>query len=275
MKFTKMNGNGNDFIVIEDLQGELENNQHDIAKKLCDRHFGIGADGILYVRKSQVADTQMVIINADGSYASMCGNGIRCFAKYVWESGLVTKDEIMIETGDGVKKANLTIEGNKTVMVSINMGKPTFEPSRIPVKGSEEIISKELKVGEKSYIITTLLMGVPHTVVLGKLKDHDVAEGKEIEVNELFPQGTNVNFCEVADRQNINVRTWERGAGPTLACGTGCCACTVACNKLGLVDEKVKVMVPGGVLHIEITDHGVIMTGPAVVSFRGEVDLEK
>lgn len=269
MKFTKMQGSGNDFIVIEDFNNEILD-INGLAKKLCNRHLGIGADGILVVKKSEIADIQMIIINADGSYASMCGNGIRCFAKYVWEKGIVQDKEIKIETGDGTKIAYLTIEDNEVQQVTINMGHFNFEPKVIPLSIEEEIVDKEVLINNKCYKITTVLMGVPHTVIYGELNSFNVEEGKFIEKHSLFPIGTNVNFSQVIDRNNIKVMTWERGAGPTLACGTGSCAAVVVGNKLGLIDHKVKVEVPGGVLQIEITNEGVLMTGPAVITFEGE-----
>lgn len=269
MKFTKMQGTGNDFIVIEDFNNEILD-IYELSKKLCDRHFGIGADGILIVRKSEIADIQMIIINADGSYASMCGNGIRCFAKYLWEKDIIQKKEINIETGDGIKIAYLTVEDNEVQQVTINMGHFSFEPKAIPLSIAEEIVNKVVNVNNKDYNISTVLMGVPHTVIYGELNNFNIEEGKFIEKYNLFPQGTNVNFSQVIDRENIKVKTWERGAGPTLACGTGCCAAVVVGNKLGLIDYKVKVEVPGGALEIEITNSGVLMTGPAVITFEGE-----
>lgn len=269
MKFTKMHGNGNDFIVIEDLK----NNISDIGKlanKLCNRNFGIGADGILIVRRSTEADIQMEIINSDGSYAAMCGNGIRCFAKYVYEKMLVNKHIIDIETGDGIKRAFLSIAENKVESVTINMGLPNFNPKIIPAKADKEIINSRLVANNKEYEITSLLMGVPHTVIIGELDSFEVQEGKYIEKHVTFPKGTNVNFCEVINKHEVKVMTWERGAGPTLACGTGSCASVVAANRLGLVDEKVKVWIPGGSLVVELTRDGVLMTGPAVVTFSGE-----
>jgi len=269
MRFTKMHGTGNDFIVIEDLNNEIVD-IYKLAKKVCDRHFGIGADGILVVKKSDVADIQMVIINADGSYASMCGNGIRCFAKYVWEKGLVSNKEIKIETGDGVKIAYLSIQNNEVEQVTINMGSFSFNPKVIPLAVEEEIVDKSMVINNKQYNISTVLMGVPHTVIYGDLNSFNIEEGKHIEKYSLFPEGTNVNFSEVIDSNNIKVRTWERGAGPTLACGTGCCAAVVIGNKLGLIGRNVKVEVLGGSLQIEITKDGVLMTGPAVITFEGE-----
>ncbi|MBU3098679.1 MULTISPECIES: diaminopimelate epimerase [Clostridium] len=269
MNFTKMQGTGNDFIVIEDLE-EKYNDLGVLAKKLCDRHYGIGADGILVVRKSTIADIQMIIMNADGSYASMCGNGIRCFAKYIFEKKYVLGENIKIETGDGVKLASICVKEREFKGVTINMGKYNFNPISIPALSSIEIINKKLDTNNKDYYITSLLMGVPHTIVFGKLEDYEVCEGKFIENNCLFPQKTNVNFCEVVDKNRIRVKTWERGAGPTLACGTGSCAAVVAANRLGYTEGKVEVQVPGGILNIEIVKGEVLMEGPAETVFKGQ-----
>ncbi|MBU3161391.1 diaminopimelate epimerase [Clostridium frigoris] len=269
LNFTKMQGTGNDFIVIEDLEGKY-NDLGILAKKLCDRHYGIGADGILVVRKSSIADIQMIIMNADGSYASMCGNGIRCFAKYIYEKKYVLGENIKIETGDGVKIASICAYDGVFKGVTINMGKYNFNPISIPALSSVEIINKKLETNNKEYYITSLLMGVPHTIVFGKLDDYEVCEGKFIEHNCLFPQKTNVNFCEVVDKNMIKVKTWERGAGPTLACGTGSCAAVAAANRLGYTEGRVKVQVPGGILNIEIVEGEVLMEGPAEIAFKGE-----
>nr|WP_253201637.1 diaminopimelate epimerase [Clostridium sp. DSM 17811] len=269
INFTKMQGTGNDFIVIEDLE-EKYNDLGVLAKKLCDRHYGIGADGILVVRKSTIADIQMIIMNADGSYASMCGNGIRCFAKYIFEKKYVLGENIKIETGDGVKLASICVKEREFKGVTINMGKYNFNPISIPALSSIEIINKKLDTNNKDYYITSLLMGVPHTIVFGKLEDYEVCEGKFIENNCLFPQKTNVNFCEVVDKNRIRVKTWERGAGPTLACGTGSCAAVVAANRLGYTEGKVEVQVPGGILNIEIVKGEVLMEGPAETVFKGQ-----
>ncbi|WP_368487852.1 diaminopimelate epimerase [Clostridium sp. BJN0013] len=274
MKFTKMHGTGNDFIVIDDRENRFLGKEEELGLRLCNRHFSIGADGILIVRNSNIAPIKMVIINSDGSYASMCGNGIRCFAKYVWEENLVKDTALKIETGDGIKEAFLTIKNGKVEEVTIDMGIPSFVPEKVPVEFKEEVIEKEVEIKGKRYIITTLFMGVPHTVIFGKLKDYDVAEGKYIEKYPIFTQGTNVNFCEIVNKKEVKVKTWERGAGPTLACGTGSCACVVAAHKIGLTEEKVKVTVPGGILLIEIKkNNNVFMTGAAVVCFKGEYDI--
>lgn len=272
MKFTKMHGNGNDFIVVDDRNGMFLGKEGELARELCNRNFGVGGDGILIVRNSDIAQTQMIIINADGSYASMCGNGIRCFAKYVWDEGIAKGDCIKIETGDGIKEAFIHAKDNEAKEVTINMGTPTFIPEQIPSKFDKEIINEQIKINGKEYNITTMFMGVPHTVLFGKLDEYDVEEGKVIEKYDIFPEGTNVNFCEVINDNKIRVKTWERGAGPTLACGTGSCASVIASNRLGFTGKKVEVQVPGGKLFVEIKENGVFMTGPAVVSFKGEYE---
>lgn len=266
--FVKMHGAGNDFIVFEDLNNKYLDLKT-LAKALCDRHFGIGGDGLLVVKKSDIADIKMEIINADGSYAEMCGNGIRCFAKFVYEEKIRNKEVMHIETGDGVKTAKLFIEDDKVEKVCINMGKPSFNPLDFKYDGKEEVINKTVNINNKDYNITSMLMGVPHTVIIDYEDITPVEEGRSIEKHPSFLQGTNVNFCKVIDRNNMEVRTWERGAGATLACGTGSCASVVAANKLGLIDNKVNVKIPGGELFIEITDDGVLMTGPCKIVFRG------
>ncbi len=274
MKFTKMQGTGNDFIIIEDMDEKFKNKESELALKLCDRHFGIGADGVLFIRDSDAADIQMVIFNGDGSHADMCGNGLRCFAKYVWEKSLVAEDAVIkIETGDGVKEAVLEIVNNEVESVTVNMGSPSFIPEKIPADSSEEIINIKIHANHKDYNITSMLLGVPHTVIFGKLDSFNIEEGRDIERLELFPKRTNVNFCEVIDKDHIKIKTWERGAGPTLACGTGSCASVIAANMMGLTEDQVNVEVPGGNLVVQITESGVLMTGPAVVIFEGEIKI--
>lgn len=272
INFTKMQGTGNDFIVIEDFEGKYEDLKN-MASKLCDRHFGIGADGVLIVTKSKIADIQMIIINADGSYASMCGNGIRCFAKYVFEKKYVKGENIKIETGDGVKLANIKTVNEVVETVTINMGKYNFDPKSIPALASEEIINKKVEANLREVYITSMFMGVPHTIVFGKLNDYDVNEGRFIENLSLFPEKTNVNFCEIISKNIIKVKTWERGAGETLACGTGSCAAVVAASRMGYVGGKIEVQVPGGLLNIEIVEEEVLMEGPAEITFKGQYYL--
>lgn len=267
MNFTKMHGTGNDFIVIEDLKDEIKNKQ-DMARTICSRRFGIGADGILFVQKGQDS-FKMLVVNSDGSVPNMCGNGIRCFAKYLYETGLDKNTVMDIETGDGMKKAELAINNGHVEKVTIDMGKSDFNPKSIPANGLDKIIDREIQVNDKKYKINSLLLGVPHTIIFGKLDEYDVREGKEIEHFNLFPEGTNVNFCEVSDRKNIKVKTWERGAGATLACGTGTCASFASAYDHGMVDDRVDAVVPGGKLQISIKHGRIYMTGNAVEVFKG------
>ncbi len=268
MFFTKMNGTGNDFIIIDNLNHENDD-IYRYSIELCNRQKGIGADGIIFVEESANCDYKMRIINADGSEASMCGNGIRCFAQYIWLNNLNDKDFLTIETGDGIKKAYKQ-ENEGEIWVKIDMGSPNFSPDAIPSRSIKEIINEAIEANEKSYKITSLHMGVPHTVIFGELSSYDVKEGSYIEKYRLFPQGTNVNFCEINSPTEVKVKTWERGVGPTLACGTGSCACVVAGHKLGLLSSRVRVNVPGGVLDIILEGDKVYMIGPAKVNFTGE-----
>ncbi len=269
MNFVKMHGNGNDFIVIEDLNNELKGKESSLAKKVCHRRYGVGADGILLVRK-QNETIEMVIINSDGSYAAMCGNGIRCFAKYVYDNSLVKDKEFDVITGSGVKKISLTVDkDNKALEIKVNMGFPEFKPDSIPctILG-EDVIGKIIKANNKEYKINSLLMNIPHTVIFEE-DETLIDEGNGIEHHEIFPERTNVNFCKVLDDSTIRVRTWERGAGATLACGTGNCASAVIANKLGFVGNRVNVIVPGGKLKVYIEEDGVYMIGNAEYICRG------
>lgn len=269
MNFVKMHGNGNDFIVIEDLNNKLKGKESSLAKKVCHRRYGIGADGVLLVRR-QNETIEMVIINSDGSYAAMCGNGIRCFAKYVYDNSLVKDKEFDVITGAGIKKISLTVdEDNKAFEIKVNMGFPEFKPELIPctVKG-ENVIGKVIKANNKEYKINSLLMNIPHTVIFEE-DETLISEGNEIEHHEIFPERTNVNFCKVLNENTIRVRTWERGAGATLACGTGNCASAVIANKLGFVGNKVNIIVPGGKLKVYIENDGVYMIGNAEYICKG------
>ena len=272
MEFVKMHGTGNDFIFILDLESKLKGQESKIAKNLCHRRFGIGAYGLVLVRNSNCADMKMDIINSDGSSANMCGNAIRCFGKYVYENSLVLKDEIKVETGDGIKVLNLNIDEYNIVQdVRVYMGEISFDGSRIPLKDKKELINEKITVNGKEYNATSILVGVPHTVILVDDDDYNVEEGKYIEKYELFLEGTNVNFVKVIDDENIRVETWERGAGATYSCGTGCSASAVVCNKLRNTRGKVNVFVPGGKLVIEIVNNSIFMIGGAEIICRGIV----
>ena len=275
MNFFKMQGAGNDFIFIEDFNYEVKE-EINLAKKLCDRHFGIGADGLVIVRKSEIANAKMVIINADGSRANMCGNAIRCFGKYVYEHKIASGDKFSVETGDGNKDIEIILEDDKVKYVRVYMGNPSYKGSDIPLNNVESLIEYEINVDNKIYNITTLLMGVPHTIIFEEDREYDVVqEGSKIEKLDLFKEGSNVNFVKIIDETHIRVNTWERGAGATLACGTGCSAAVVVAKKLGLVDKDKEIFVkaPGGELVIEVLGDDVYMKGPAEVSFEGKTLL--
>lgn len=262
MEFYKLHGIGNDFILIDDRNGNLEGMEEKTAIKLCDRHFSIGADGILLLRESKISDIKMDIYNSDGSYAGMCGNGIRCFAKYVYEMDIVKKDVIDIETGDGVKKAFLNVNNGIVSSVKINMGSVTED---------KNIIDKEIEANGRKYIINFYHMGVPHTVISGKLENFDVNQGKYIEKMDIFKHGTNVNFVEVINNNEFKIMTYERGAGPTLACGTGTCASFYFLNNRGKIGASAIAHLLGGDLLIEKNGDDIYMEGPAEFSFKGEV----
>jgi diaminopimelate epimerase len=270
-----MQGAGNDFVFIEDFNNEIME-ECLLAKKLCDRHFGIGADGLVIVRKSELANAKMVIINADGSRANMCGNAIRCFGKYVYEHEITDGVKFSVETGDGIKEIEIILENDKVKYVRVYMGKPSYSGYDIPLVNMESLIEQDISVDNKTYNMTTLLMGVPHTVIFEKNEEYNVvADGSKIEKLDLFKEGSNVNFVKIIDDTHIRVNTWERGAGATLACGTGCSAAVVVAKKLGLVDKNKEIFVkaPGGELVIEVLGDDVYMKGPAEVSFEGEISL--
>lgn len=274
MHFAKMHGLGNDFIIMDNRNGDIKN-INELALKMCDRHFGIGADGILLVEKSEASDIKMNIINSDGSTAEMCGNGIRCFCKYVYEMGIVNKQVMSIETLAGTMKAELDIDGLKVKSIRINMGSPKFTGECMPYSSAENNLNYTFEVDGKSYNATTLLLGVPHTVVyVDRIDNSEVLEkGKKIESLDIFPFRTNVNFVNVINKSTIELRTWERGAGFTLACGTGTCASVVACFLLGKTNDRVEALLAGGRLYIEYKDEVVFMTGPAELIFEGEMNI--
>lgn len=271
-----MHGLGNDFIFFENLTN-IEMDYSAMAIRLCHRQLGIGADGIIAVLPSEVADLRMRIINADGSEANMCGNAIRCFGKYAYERGLVQSKSFRIETFAGIIIPEVITDGEKVISVRVNMGKPNTERQFIPMLGDEkEAIHVPVRVGDHEFLLTSLLMGVPHSMVF--VPDLNAIElgktGRAIEKHSLYPKGTNVNFVEVIDRNRIKLRTWERGAGATLACGTGSCASAVASAINNHTDRNVSVELQYGQLDIEWTEDGtVFMTGPAEESFSGEIDL--
>ncbi|MEX1308716.1 MAG: diaminopimelate epimerase, partial [Eubacteriales bacterium] len=243
MQITKMHGLGNDFVMYSPKK-EKDRDYAKLAKEICARRTSVGADGLVVVLSSETCDARMRIINSDGSEAEMCGNGIRCFAKYVYEKGIVKKTEMTVETLAGTIRPKVILDQDTVVGVEVDMGKPIFDPALIPTTIPEdEVLSSTVTMAGRTFDIACVNSGVPHTMVfVDKMDTDDVYQfGPLIEKHELFPQNTNVNFVEVVDKENIVVSTWERGAGKTMACGTGCCAAVVACAKRGLTGRNVTV----------------------------------
>lgn len=276
MDFWKLHGIGNDFIAIDERFIKRDKKYYsNLAKTVCNRRFSVGADGLLVVKNSEVADIKMVYYNADGSRAFMCGNGLRCFVRYVFENKIVEKEEFNVETLDGVKKVNVNILFGELVSIKVNMGTGSFLSKDIPVRLNKEVfMNEDINVLGKGFKINAMLMGVPHAVILvDKLDVNDVLfYGSKIEKNDLFPNGINVNFVKIEDERNISVRTWERGCGYTLACGTGMTASAIICNKLNLVSKKVNVSSEGGRVTIDVGNE-IYMTGPATKICEGKVEL--
>lgn len=276
MKFWKLHGIGNDFIVID---GRFDNincdNYDELAKKVCHRRFSVGADGLLVVKDSNLADIEMVYYNSDGSRAAMCGNGLRCFVKFVYDNNIVSKDEFNVDTLDGIKKIKVCLEDNKIYSIKVNMGKGSFLTKDISINFDKEIfVNEKIKVIDKEFTLSSMLMGVPHTITLvDELNLDEVYKyGKEIEKYNIFSKGTNVNFVKIEDENNISVHTWERGCGYTLACGTGMTASAVICNYLNKVGKSVNVKSQGGSVKIDIEDF-VYMTGPSVKICEGNLEV--
>ena len=273
MKLTKMHGLGNDFVVFSDPNG-ANKDYTELAIKLCHRQTGIGADGLAIVVPSDVADIRMRIINSDGSEAEMCGNAIRCFSKYAYEHGQITTDTFTIETLAGIMKPSLTIENGKVTLVTVDMGKPFFNSKDIPMDVNiDKVIDYPLELNGEIIPVSSVLMGVPHTEVfvedVTKIALH--TQGPQLETHPIFPRKSNINYVEVVNDHHIKVRTWERGAGATLACGTGSCASAVMSYEKGLTGREVDVELYLGTLHISYReDSTVFMTGPAEKVFEGD-----
>ena len=275
IKFTKMHGLGNDYVYIDAINQKIEN-ESSLAKFVSNRHFGIGSDGLILICKSEIADFKMRMFNSDGSEAEMCGNGIRCVGKFVYDKDLTNKTTVKIETLAGIKTLILNTKDEKVETARVDMGEPILETEKIPVISTEEPVKNlELEAENKKFKFTCVSMGNPHAItIVENTKEFDVEKyGKVLEVDKAFPKKANIEFAQIIDRQNINMRVWERGAGETLACGTGACATAVACNLNGLTDRKVNIELLGGTLNIEWneTDNHVYMTGPAVTVFDGEL----
>lgn len=277
MKFTKMQGAGNDFLLIDGFKNDL-NEIVPRIKNLCDRKYGVGGDGIMVALPSETCDVKMFYYNSDGSQSEMCGNGLRCFSKFVFEKGIVNKENLKIETLAGVQLADLTTEDGKVKQVEIEIGNPIFSPKEIPVDiEGEDVFNKELEVFGEKVKFSTIFLGVPHTVIfMNSENQYDINKfGREIEKHKLFPKKTNVNFIFVEDRKTIKIFTWERGAGRTLACGTGSCSAGLVSYKLGYTDKEAKIITEGGDLYIKVLENGVRLRGGAEITFEGEVDLAK
>ncbi len=281
MKFTKMHGCGNDYIYV-DLFTESVKNQSAAAIKLSDRHFGVGGDGVIYIQKGTNADFEMVMYNADGSRGAMCGNGIRCVARYVYDKGYTDKTEFTIESMGKVKYITLTLDENSTVsLIKVDMGAPILSAAEIPVLSDESpVVNKEILCGGKAFNMTCVSMGNPHAVMLidKSPRDFEVEKyGPLFENNPMFPDRVNAEFAHVIGRNEIEMRVWERGSGETLACGTGTCATAVAAILNGVADNEITVHLLGGDLKISWSGNeadSVFMTGPAEYAFTGEVDYD-
>ncbi|MGO4543761.1 diaminopimelate epimerase [Paenibacillus sp. 2TAB23] len=274
MNFTKMNGLGNDFVVIAGEQ-QLPADVADLAIRLCNRFFGIGADGLVYILPSEIADFRMRIINSDGSEAEQCGNAIRCVSKYVYDNGLTDKKEITIETlGAGAQKVQLTVDNGEVTSVRVDMGEPILNGLQVPTTiDAERVIEHPIEVDGREFRFTAVSMGNPHCVIyVDDAASFDLNTwGPKLETHPLFPRKINVEFVTVNSRTHTDMRVWERGAGPTLACGTGACATVVASVLNGATDRTATVSLKGGDLLIEWneSDNHVYMSGPAAVSYRG------
>lgn len=275
MKFTKMHGLGNDYIYVDCTNNRMLDNPSEISKKVSDRHFGIGSDGLILICDSDKCDFKMRMFNADGSEAEMCGNGIRCVGKYVYDFGLTNKVNVTIETKAGIKKLGLNVENGKVKTVTVDMGEPILDKDSIPVIPNNGKYV-ELKVIDKEFIFTPVSMGNPHAITfINNVDSFDIDKyGKIVESDSHFPNKTNVEFIEILDKNHIKMRVYERGTGETLACGTGACASVVASFLNKLTDRTVNVRLLGGSLNINYNEDGhVYMTGEATTVFNGEIDL--
>ncbi len=282
MRFAKMHGLGNDYIYIDAINQDISGySLADLARAVSDRHFGVGSDGLILICPSERADFRMRIFNADGSEAEMCGNGIRCFAKYVFDHGLTDKTSLAVETGAGIIHIELEVQGGRAVAARVDMGRPRLTAAEVPFDWDppdQPAVEVPLEVpGGPKLTVTVVSMGNPHCVVF--VDDADsfpVAEvGPRVEHHPAFPQRTNVEFATVIDRRHIRMRVWERGAGETMACGTGACATAVAAALTDRADRAVTVHLTGGDLQVEWADDGhVYMTGPAAEVFQGELSAE-
>lgn len=277
LKFTKMHGLGNDYVYIDAINQKVEN-KSELAKFVSDRHFGIGSDGLILICPSDKADFRMQMFNSDGTEAEMCGNGIRCVGEFVYDKGLTKKETITIETLAGIKTLKMTIENGKMKLAKVDMGKPILEAKEIPVISKEMPVKNlTLKAEDKEFKFTCVSMGNPHAITFidENVNNLDICKyGKILEVADVFPKRTNVEFINVINENTLRMRVWERGAGETLACGTGACATAVASILNGYTSREVTVKLLGGDLKIEWNekDNHVYMTGPATTVFEGNLE---
>jgi len=277
MKFTKMQGIGNDYVYVNCLQ-ETVPDPGQTAIKVSNRHYGIGSDGLILIKPSNVADFEMDMYNADGSQSAMCGNGIRCVAKYVYDYGLTDKLNISVDTKSGIKYLDLTVENGKVVLITVDMGEPELKSGNIPIiSGKDKVIMEPIEIDGVTYRMTGVSMGNPHAVVfIENVKELDIEKiGPQFEHHSCFPERINTEFVKVLDEHTVEMRVWERGSGETLACGTGACAVAVASVINGFVKDEVTVKLLGGDLKIywNREENKVYMTGPAAVVFEGEISL--
>lgn len=278
MKFTKMHGLGNDYVYVNCFRENVEN-PSEVSKMVSDRHFGIGSDGLILIKPSDVADFRMDMYNADGSQAEMCGNGIRCVGKYVYDYGLTDKTSVSVETLAGIKYLDFQVEHGKVAQITVDMGKPELKAELVPVVSEQEqVINETIHAAGKDWKMTAVSMGNPHCVIFIEepVKDFPLEEvGPQFESHERFPKRVNTEFIQVLDRKTVNMRVWERGSGETMACGTGACASAVAAILCGYTEDEITLHLLGGDLKVrwDREEDRVYMTGPATVVFDGEIDL--
>lgn len=277
MEFTKMQGCGNDYVYVNGFENKIDN-PNKLSEIVSDRHFGIGSDGLIVINPSEKADFKMSMYNADGSEGKMCGNGIRCVAKYVYDNKMTDKTTITVETRSGIKTLELNVKNDKVETVKVNMGTPILLPKDVPVvSDKDKVVDEPIVIDDKEYRITCVSMGNPHAITFIENTDDLEIEtiGPKFENNPIFPDRVNTEFIQVLDRNTVKMRVWERGSGETFACGTGACATVVACVLNGLTDDKVTVKLLGGDLFIEYNreENTVYMTGPAKVSFTGKIEV--
>lgn len=277
VKFTKMQAFGNDYIYVDAIHQEIIE-PGELSKRISDRHFGVGADGLVLICPSEKCDFRMRIFNPDGTEAEMCGNALRSTAKFVYFHGLTDKTEFEIETLGGIKQIQLFVEDGEVVNIHAKIGKPEFRAELVPVTTDKEtFLNEKIEVLGREFRASSLSWGNPHTVLfIDDVDNFDVhGYGPAIEYHSLFPRRTNVTFAQIVDETHIKIREWERGTGETLGCGTGCCSAVVFANILGMGARVVDVEQPGGVLHVEWDEEDVIhMTGPSHVVFQGEYEYE-